>query len=460
MPHGSAHLNDKQIRVLRWVAEGAPGDRYEPGDYAHRITAKALASLGLLRITGSGKSWAASLTAAGKARVAELPPEQSDDASDQDEDEAVRLLISRLDEAAGSLTVEGPDEQGDYEALVLAANKSAHRPRGKQLHAQRKHWSRPFPVVISYRDWFWDLAEEPSVAAVGPGSRLSPIAKIFLASKNDQFVTKDVAARAARVLEAIVRHATNAGLAVRDPRPVDERKQRQGERTATWSGHLEIDVSGSAIRVQIREIPGRGGKKFDFYGADSEFDRKLHDQIMRLPGWQRSRNYWFVPTGKLEVRLAEPGSSFEYLKWGDAKTRLVEDRLGEVFRYIEVKRLEREAAKRHAKEAEERKERDWKTAMAQARASFRASQEEALLMEQASKWSRQRKVNAFIEELRRRGATGEALGNEWITIGERVAQRLDPFVALAEPAFPQPSAQDLEPFLNGWSGYGPYRKSS
>lgn len=460
MPRGPAHLNDKQLRVLRWVERGCPNGEYVDDNYGHRITAKALASRGLVRITGHGPSWKATLTDAGASRLAELTPSV---AAGADGDETVNVaeelaaLADRLDSAGGHLDLDDRADDVDYPKLVWRFNKSEYRPHGKELHLSHPSWKDQRQLRLEYRDWYWDLVEIPEVQAVAPKSHLGALAKTFLESKDDQFVTKESLPRAARIIESIVRHAAKAGVTTRDPRAVDERTRRNGGSAREWSGHVELQAGEAVLRVQVREVAGGGAEKFDWSSGGS-FDRKRYDQVQRLPRWQRNRNYWFVPTGKLELRVARPGYGFDGSKWGDTRTQQLEDRLGEVFQRLGVAQLERQAANRQAKAAEEERERNWTAAMTRAKTLFRASQEEALLMEQASRWRRQREIAAFVEELQRRslGREEHAVANEWIAIGARVSRQLDPFEALAAPDIPKPTAQDLAPYLDGWSAYGPH----
>jgi len=458
VPHSPVHLNDKQLRVLRWVERGCPDGEYVDDNYGHRITAKALASRGLVRVEGHGTSWSATLTDAGASRVAQLKPAPSPptDGPGKSDDDVVDLL-HRVETAGGRLDVDDRGDDIDYRKLVWRFNKSEYRPRGKELQLSYPGWFDQNQLRLEYRDWFWDLVEAPEVQAVASKSHLGPLAKAFLESKGDQFVTKESLPRAARIIESIVRHAAKVGIATRDPRAVDERTRRNGGTAREWSGHIELELDEMVQRLQVRELPGRGGDKFDYY-QDGEFDRKRYDQVQRLPLWQRNRNYWFVPTGKLEVRAARPGFSFDGRKWSDTKSLSTEDRLGEVFRFVEVSRLEARAARQRADAIAERKERDREAAMAQARVLFRAAQEEALLLEQASVWRRHQEVRAFVDELQRRDDGSDEALQVWIATGERVAARLDVFKALSTPAFPAPSAEDIRPFLGGRSPKGPERR--
>lgn len=454
------HLNDKQLRVLRWVERGCPDGEYVDDNYGHRITAKALASRGLVRIAGHGPSWKATLTDVGVSRLAELVPSATAESAGEktaDVADDLTALASRLKEADGRLDFNDRDDDVDYPKLVWRFNRSEHRPRGKELYLSHPSWQDQRQLRMEYRDWYWDLVEIPEVQAVAAKSHLGALAKTFLESKGDQFVTKESLPRAARIIESIVRYAAKAGITVRDPRAMDERTRRNGGSARAWSGHIELESGEAVLRVQVREVAGRGGEKFD-WSIGGSFDRKLYDQVQRLPQWQRNRNYWFVPTGKLELRVARPGFGFDGPKWSDTRTQQLENHLGEVFQRLDVARLERQAANRQARAAEEERQRDWDAAMTRARASFRASQEEALLVEQAGKWRRQREVAAFVAELIRLDDGSDPTVRQWVETGQRVVERLDAFEELAKPNFTKPTAQDLEPFLDGWSAWGPSRR--
>lgn len=65
-------LNKAQVAVLRWVADGCP-DGVMDGS-AHRISAAALRSRGLIRVSGRGRTWSATITDAGSAYLASPPP--------------------------------------------------------------------------------------------------------------------------------------------------------------------------------------------------------------------------------------------------------------------------------------------------------------------------------------------------------------------------------------------------
>jgi hypothetical protein len=63
MPHRQP-LSDRQVNVLRWIADGCP-DREWP-DESHKLSVRALESRGLARVRRRGKLWHAVLTEDGQ----------------------------------------------------------------------------------------------------------------------------------------------------------------------------------------------------------------------------------------------------------------------------------------------------------------------------------------------------------------------------------------------------------
>ncbi|WP_263165073.1 hypothetical protein [Streptomyces sp. SCSIO ZS0520] len=68
--HGD--LNERQHHVLSWVSQGYP-DGIWP-DSTHKVSAQALQSRGLIRITKRRGHWNAALTDKGRRALADNPP--------------------------------------------------------------------------------------------------------------------------------------------------------------------------------------------------------------------------------------------------------------------------------------------------------------------------------------------------------------------------------------------------
>jgi hypothetical protein len=57
-------LTEKQVALLRWIGDGCPSGVM--ADEFHRISAAALRSRGLVKTSGRGPAWKATVTAAGR----------------------------------------------------------------------------------------------------------------------------------------------------------------------------------------------------------------------------------------------------------------------------------------------------------------------------------------------------------------------------------------------------------
>lgn len=66
-PRSPYLLSASQAAVLSWIVEGCPDGVYPDDSFAHRISARALASRGLVEVTGHGQSWRAVPTERGSA---------------------------------------------------------------------------------------------------------------------------------------------------------------------------------------------------------------------------------------------------------------------------------------------------------------------------------------------------------------------------------------------------------
>ncbi|MCZ7589174.1 MAG: hypothetical protein M5U27_10045 [Gaiella sp.] len=80
MPRPAVSLNDAQVAVLRWIAAGSPAGVME--GYTHRISASALRTRDLVRISGRGETWRAELTDRGREQLERLERELSSQATD------------------------------------------------------------------------------------------------------------------------------------------------------------------------------------------------------------------------------------------------------------------------------------------------------------------------------------------------------------------------------------------
>ena len=58
-------MNDRQLEVLRWVADGCPEGKWPEEDFSYKTSAAALKARGLVSIRGHARTWTAAVTEAG-----------------------------------------------------------------------------------------------------------------------------------------------------------------------------------------------------------------------------------------------------------------------------------------------------------------------------------------------------------------------------------------------------------
>src|SRR5437763_5095413 len=116
-------LNETQVAVLRWVDDGCP-EGVVADVVSARISAAALRNRGLVRTSGRGLTWKATITAAGKEYLQRVdgpnPPLPR-----QPDGSVTQQLVDDVVAAGGSLRVRGKhwnDKEGvDYERRARLA---------------------------------------------------------------------------------------------------------------------------------------------------------------------------------------------------------------------------------------------------------------------------------------------------------------------------------------------------
>lgn len=141
-----SRVNERQLDVLRWVADDCPAGTWPEGDYSYRSSAKALALRGLVSIVGHGRSWTATITEAGTYylehdaypddELARSAAEGSPSPRKKGSSvlEQARVLIKRLQDE-GTISIENPDEptRARYRRVLHACRAHHLAPEGHQL---------------------------------------------------------------------------------------------------------------------------------------------------------------------------------------------------------------------------------------------------------------------------------------------------------------------------------------
>ncbi len=125
-------LNEVQVGVLRWISDGCPDNGVD--DISARISAGALRNRGLVRTSGRGPTWKATITAAGKEYLQQVDgPKQP--LPRQPNVSVTQQLVDEVAAAGGSLRVPRKHwnvrDGVDYEPLSAACRELRDGPLGK-----------------------------------------------------------------------------------------------------------------------------------------------------------------------------------------------------------------------------------------------------------------------------------------------------------------------------------------
>lgn len=442
-------LNQKQVDVLRWIGDGCPVGAYTEG-YEHRIVASALLRRGLITISGRGPTWAAAITEAGRRWLAAPPADVLPVESEADR------LIAQVLGSGGRLVL--PEDAGDvdgYERLVRMSMKSPLRPRGKKLEMTSTGDWRSRQRVIVLAEHFDDLVEARPVPVPERIGKYHPAVKAYAGNKEWHYVTKDHVARASRILQSLAIEATKRRLDVMVPGStttgLTELEAREVARR-----HLALRTPAGIYSVQIKEIAGGGGKKV----SPRRWSEPKTD-----PKWIEARGWEFISTGKLELVVRGPGTPYDGDRYRDAKAVTVEERLPEVFRSFEIHKLRADWQEQEREREKADRRRRWEDAMVAAKKQYFTHARWEYFKERSREWQAINRHRAFIDAARanldRYDGEDRELIQHQLDEAEGTVDRLDPVRHLTRivPNVPDPKAEDLKPFLQGWSPLGPEEPS-
>src|ERR1022692_4112894 len=135
--------------------------------------------------------------------------------------------------------------------------------------------------------------------------------------------------------------------------------------------------------------------------------------------------------------------------------------LPDVLRELEIRAAEDSWRRLQEQRQAQDKSRHWERVMDQARHDFRQAQLAAVLREQLKNWRLGQELDAYLAAMEASipGIVGERqqmAATEWLTWAREYRRSVDPLAnPLAMLTVPEPTPEDLKPFLQGWNPYGP-----
>jgi hypothetical protein len=475
-------LNPAQLEVLAWVRDGCQADVYQ--DWSHRITARALDNRGLVTVKGHGGAWTAKLTEDGRYYLSNgsYPPREPPAIDAKPQKTAVtraapaekRPERPRPERPAQSAREPKARKTGPVDQMMTALNDSVEHQilvpardeaRYRQLSAAAKRFGRIADGMQLTFARTWDggasmlrIALEPlpawQTAILQPlpvSARLREPADVVrdLMESETFPVTGDPRKRALRLLDALVTGARERDMTV----------------TALLNQPIRRDsyASGGPHRDEVRFAIGEDEFRIWFTQATLH---KPHEPTDREIARAR-RGYLFpdtddVPDEHLGITLEGHGGTFWGSKWADTDEHRLEEDLAQILEEIRLRHESLIRQREEAREHEAQQEREWEAARERAVVRYRRQFLIDAMHAQSAKWEQASGLRRYAEAIRAEGQhlEGEARDQamEWAAQIEAQAELADPLPAAAKvPEIPEPSPEQLKPFMGSWSAYGPHR---
>ena len=409
----SGTLNERQLALLRRIAER--GTPVLPAEHHLAVSIYALRARRLVTTSGQRRFWTAAVTDLGRSalELGSIPDATkgshkgaSDNRSDRVPEPIVHARSAHGAEAVGR--VKPP--------TALPATPPAIRVL--------ERLGRPHPIIAVTRDG----AKRSSDGWLDT-MRVRGMLHVRVAPTSFR--------RVLRIAQSVILEAERRG------HRVEKRAQDRG-----CAGGLCIVVGGYPFELTFVEETDRRAH----VATKVELERQAQWSYHRIPEWDR------FPSGRLQLRSGHDAArplATDRVRWR------LEDRLDRALAEIERRA---DALKQRATEEQRRLEQqrlDWEQAMRVARARLVESQRGELLRTQTERWRHASEIRSFIQAVRARDGASWAVDPKteaWLTWAAEHADSIDPLLGpLFVPEPPDPSPSALEPFLDGWSPYGPDR---
>ncbi|WP_157930398.1 hypothetical protein [Glycomyces xiaoerkulensis] len=459
-------LNDRQLETLQLIGSG--DDLSSDEHTGLRITARALASRGLVTISKRTGQWRAAITdagrhylehgrhpdarstpAAGSRRKVQRPratsadgvsaktptPRHTPAGISRDRHADAAALVERLvAEHTVRLPSMSESEYGRWRKTIDYAKRNGLVPEGHFIesigsaetsttirlvagvhpNAARKHAQGLEPVPVP------DRLRRPH-----------PVVARLRDDSDRLMMPKELRRRSLLIFQALAGAALERGWKVSD-RPVTDRHQYGSYGSRKYrrrDGAIEIRIDGFTYAVTV----------------DQEFPQSVHP----------------VKSQSLKLELPHSGSSGQS-KWADRKTMTLEERLPEVVAGLAKRAVDDRKSAIAAEKAKVERQRRWESAMARAKEEALEHHYGTVLDQQAQALERFRVLSVFCDQLEAKirsaapDTTGLESSKQWLRWARAYTASIDPLQVLpAMPSAPDFKLEDLKPFLGNWSPYGP-----
>lgn len=344
----------------------------------------------------------------------------------------------------------GEEDLGIWRKVIEFANRHQMAPDGKRITRYK-----------SWRGLEVELCDNPSNDATSePREELLPVpvpAQLrrphvvvqALQQHTERLnVTKAVRSRALRIIQGLIVEAERRGY---EARPVGSDSHRDRYRSANSKYQFIIAVKDHPIEVclvqeydSVKHVPTA---------------KELAEQ--QRYSWTRIPTHDQIPNERLRLEL-EAGLGARQGKWADRSSWTLEEKLPEVLREIAARGDAAEQRRLAEERAGVEKRRQWEAAMAQAKQEAVEARLAERLTKQIKRWRQAGELRVYCDALEERivaadsDADSLASASKWLSWVRAYGELIDPLRELpAMPELPEFRPSDLQPFLGGWSPYGP-----
>ncbi|WP_408993584.1 hypothetical protein [Streptomyces sp. 1268] len=448
-------LNERQHAVLSWVGQGCPSGFWP--DSAYKVSAQALQSRGLIKVTKRRRQWDAKLTdkgqlyltacvtgpkgaggempgAAGAAvlspQIRPVPRSRTTNYTDQLLEE-LAANNNHLVKAIGS----GPHAV-NWASRISAARQSGKIPRTQELRGKHTYHGYEIKLVDIPA---WRLTELTPITVRARLTKPHPVVAALQKHPQRMGLTESVYNRALRLIQALVTAVESKGYTTTlgptpDTPPPRHRRQAAPHFTITAQDE-SIDVLVLQEQDHSKHVPT------DKERADAE----KHT-------WMRIPRFDYTPADRLRFIL-RGGNPHRGSEWADLDTRPLEDQLAEIAHEVAL-RSEAAEHSRHADEqARETAQQNRENALRLAHAAHTHAYRVQHLGTQTDAWHEAKRLAEFVTAVRD-DAASLAPGQEkteieeWLAFADAHLQQLTKAASAPKlPTPPHPSRADLEPYL-------------
>lgn len=458
MTRRSDRLNDRQGDLLERIADG--DDLSNPESAPLRVSAHALQSRGLIAISKRKGFFAATITDVGRYYLRHGYHPENDRPSGwyaAGDSQNAEELISRLSKTkSGTVRVAEPDEKtrAAYRGAVYAARRSGLVPEGQAIRYTGRSEG---DIVVRLLDT--DEDADTDWYRIRQQARKSK-------AENKKLPQQDL-----------------SQLLIDNPAALQV-SPGQWERAMQFL----IDLNAAAARHDQEVRLTRRGEhaKLGYRIGTEKWELTLAEEYLNSRGgpadyWEIKSSYCkTTPTGKLRLTIGAYQGATNTHTWQDQNRSPLERRIRSII--TDIKASHEEAARKaeddyrkhqaylaeaNRKRMEER--RQWEQITASAWPQAQAMLQRRTMVAALDAWRNAQDLREICTILDDTAAAAERAKDphsatnlrNWCRVGRELADRLDPTTgpaSLANLAFDvEPGADDLRPYLEGWSPDGPHQ---